>query len=117
MIRTFNDKQTQKLFEGENPRKFSAFRYQAERKLHMLDMAVTLDFLRSPLGNRLEALSGDRQGQYSIRINQQWRLFCCWVEPRNKQLNHESLRKFLAHLAKINMLSSPIRRPREVNFH
>jgi proteic killer suppression protein len=74
IIRTFNNKQAQTLFEGENPRKFSAFQYQAERKLHMLhmlDMAVTLDFLRSPPGNRLEALSGDRQGQYSIRINQQ----------------------------------------------
>jgi proteic killer suppression protein len=60
MIRTFHDKQTQKLFEGGSPRKFNAFRHQAERKLQMLDMAVTLDFLRSPPGNRLEALLGDR---------------------------------------------------------
>lgn len=46
----------------------------------MLDMATTLDFLRSPPGNRLEVLSGDRQGQYSIRVNQQWRLCFRWAE-------------------------------------
>lgn len=80
MIKTFADKQTQKLFEGGNPRKFRAFQRQAERKLQLLDMAVTLDFLRSPPGNRLEALAGDRQGQHSIRINQQWRLCFCWNE-------------------------------------
>ncbi|MFT5116838.1 MAG: proteic killer suppression protein [Kiritimatiellia bacterium] len=80
MIRTFHDKQTQKLFEGQIPRKFNAFRHQAERKLQMLDIAVTLDFLRSPPGNRLEALLGDRQDQYSMRINQQWRLCFRWVE-------------------------------------
>lgn len=80
MIKTFADKQTQKLFEGGSPRKFSAFQRQAERKLQMLDMAVTLDFLRSPPGNRLEALSGDRLGQHSIRINQQWRLCFRWIE-------------------------------------
>ena len=80
MIKTFADKQTQKLFEGGIPRQFSSFQRQAERKLQMLDMAVTLDFLRSPPGNRLEALSGDRLGQHSIRINQQWRLCFRWVE-------------------------------------
>jgi proteic killer suppression protein len=80
MIRTFNDKQTQILFEGESPRKFRAFQRQAERKLHMLDMAVTLDFLRSPPGNRLELLLGDRQDQFSIRVNQQWRLCFRWAE-------------------------------------
>lgn len=80
MIKTFADKQTQKLFEGESPRKYRAFQQQAERKLQMLDMAVTLDFLRSPPGNRLEALSGDREGQHSIRINQQWRLCFRWVD-------------------------------------
>ena len=51
-----------------------AFRASAERKLQMLDSATSIDFLRSPPGNRLEALSGDRQGQYSIRINNQWRV-------------------------------------------
>jgi len=80
MIKSFADKQTQKLFAGGNPRKFRAFQQQAERKLQLLDMAATLDFLRSPPGNRLEALSGNRQGQYSIRINQQWRLCFRWCE-------------------------------------
>ena len=80
MIKTFADKQTQKLFEGESPRQFRAFQPQAERKLQLLDMAATLDFLRSPPGNRLEALSGSRQGQHSIRINQQWRLCFRWFE-------------------------------------
>ena len=51
----------------------------AERKLAQLDVAVTLDFLRSPPGNRLEPLTGDRQGQHSIRINDQWRLCFSWT--------------------------------------
>jgi proteic killer suppression protein len=78
MIKTFADKHTQRLFEGESPRRFRAFQRQAERKLQMLDAAATLDFLRSPPGNRLEALSGNRKGQHSIRINQQWRLCFRW---------------------------------------
>ena len=80
MIKAFADKQTEKLFEGGNPRKFRPFQQQAERKLQLLDMAATLDFLRSPPGNRLEALVGDRQGQHSIRINHQLRLCFRWEE-------------------------------------
>ncbi|AEC18684.1 plasmid maintenance system killer [Pusillimonas sp. T7-7] len=52
----------------------------AERKLQMLDSANTLDFLRSPPGNRLEALKGNRTGQHSIRINNQWRICFIWDE-------------------------------------
>ena len=78
MIKTFADKHTQRLFGGESPRRFRAFQRQTERKLQMLDAAATLDFLRSPPGNRLEALSGNRKGQHSIRINQQWRLCFRW---------------------------------------
>ncbi len=78
MIKTFADKHTQRLFEGESPRRFRAFQRQTERKLQMLDAAATLDFLRSPPGNRLAALSGNRKGQHSIRINQQWRLCFRW---------------------------------------
>lgn len=74
MIQTFNCKHTQSLYEGKCPLRFMAFRASAERKLQMLDSATSIDFLRSPPGNRLEALSGDRQGQYSIRINNQWRV-------------------------------------------
>ena len=52
----------------------------AERKLAQLDAALTLDFLRAPPGNRLEALKGNRAGQYSIRINDQWRVCVVWTE-------------------------------------
>ncbi|HPQ96546.1 MAG TPA: type II toxin-antitoxin system RelE/ParE family toxin [Thiolinea sp.] len=80
MIRSFKCKHTQALFEGENPRPFRAIKAAAERKLQMLNAAVTLDFLRSPPGNRLEALRGEREGQYSIRINQQWRVCFVWSD-------------------------------------
>jgi len=78
MIKSFSDKNTQKLFEGGSPRPFRSIQRQAERKLQLLDMAATIDFLRSPPGNRLEALGGDRAGQHSIRINQQWRICFRW---------------------------------------
>lgn len=71
---TFGNKDTKALYEGCDPKAFRAFQAQAERKLQMLDSATTVEFLRSPPGNRLELLSGDRNGQYSIRINQQYRL-------------------------------------------
>jgi len=80
MIQSFQCKHTQSLFEGENPRQFRAFRNVAIRKLTQLDAAQTLEFLRSPPGNRLEALKGDREGQYSIRINNQFRLCFIWTE-------------------------------------
>lgn len=74
MIKTFRCKKTQALFEGRCPRQWLAVRMVAERKLAQLDAAATLEFLRSPPGNRLEMLKGDRAGTYSIRINDQWRL-------------------------------------------
>jgi proteic killer suppression protein len=74
MIRTFRCKKTQALFEGCCPRQWLAIRKVAERKLAQLDAAVTLEFLRAPPGNRLEARKGDRAGFHSIRINDQWRL-------------------------------------------
>jgi proteic killer suppression protein len=74
VIRTFRCKDTKSLFAGRCPRRFTGFRAQAERKLIMLHSAATLDFLQSPPGNRLEKLTGDRAGEWSIRINQQWRL-------------------------------------------
>jgi toxin HigB-1 len=74
MIKSFRCKYTEKLFSGEAPKQFRAFKAQAERKLQLLDSAETLEFLRSPPGNRLEALHRDREGQYSIRINDQWRI-------------------------------------------
>jgi proteic killer suppression protein len=74
MIKSFNCKDTQALFEGGSPRRFRTIQAVAERKLTQLDAAATLDFLRAPPGNRLEALRGDRKGQWSIRVNDQWRI-------------------------------------------
>ena len=75
MITSFNCKDTERLYRGVYPRRFRTIREQAERKLTMLDAAETTEFLKSPPGNRLEELGGDRRGQWSIRINQQWRIF------------------------------------------
>jgi proteic killer suppression protein len=82
MIRTFHSKDAQALFEGKCPRRFKAIARVAERKLQMLDDAYALEDLRVPPGNRLEALHGRRKGQWSIRINDQWRL-CFRFEAGN----------------------------------
>ena len=74
MITSFRCKDTARLFGGGNPRRFRAIKTQAERKLAMIDAAATIEFLRSPPGNRLERLRGDRVGQWSVRINAQWRV-------------------------------------------
>jgi len=78
MIQSFNCKDTQALYEGKSPRKFKAFLAVAERKLAQLEAAQTLEFLKSSPGNHLEALKGDRKGQHSIRINDQWRICFVW---------------------------------------
>lgn len=78
MILSFRCADTQALFETGKHRRFSAVAQVATRKLAQLDAAETLDFLRSPPGNRLEALKGDRTGSYSIRINDQFRLCFRW---------------------------------------
>jgi len=80
VIQSFRCRHTRALFEGGNPRPFRAIRAGAERKLQLLDSAQTLDFLRSPPGNRLEALRGNRAGQHSIRINDQWRVCFVWTD-------------------------------------
>lgn len=80
MIRSFKCRDTQRLFEGQRPRAFRAFERVAIRKLTMLEAATTLEFLRSPPGNRLEALKGNRAGQHSIRINQQYRICFIWTD-------------------------------------
>lgn len=75
MIKSFSNKTTAAVFADERVRQFPNDILQtARRKLHMLDKAERLEDLRSPPGNRLETLSGDRSGQWSIRINQQWRI-------------------------------------------
>lgn len=78
MIRGFRDKKTEGFFSGEAVKEFSSFKKAAERKLTMLDSASDLKDLVSPPGNRLEKLRGDRAGQYSIRINDQWRICFVW---------------------------------------
>ena len=79
MIRSFKDRKTENFFGGDNVRQFSGFRKAAERKLVMLDSAVKLGDLAASPGNRLEKLSGDRAGQYSIRINDQYRICFAWT--------------------------------------
>jgi proteic killer suppression protein len=74
MIEAFKCKDTEAVFNDKCPPRFLAFRPQAERKLLMLHKATALKDLRSPPGNGLEALEGDRKGQWSIRINKQWRI-------------------------------------------
>ena len=78
MIRSFGDKDTAKFASGETVRRFQSFERAAYRKIKYLMAAVTLEDLRSPPGNRLETLSGDRAGQHSIRINDQWRICFIW---------------------------------------
>ena len=80
MIRSFRCADTEALFATGKSRRFAHIRSVAERKLTQAHAAATLDSLRVPPGNRLEALSGDRQGQHSIRINDQWRLCFVWSE-------------------------------------
>lgn len=79
-IISFKCQETQRLFTSGKTRQFASIQSVAERKLAQLDAAAMLAFLRSPPGNRLEALSGDRQGQHSIRINDQWRVCFVWAE-------------------------------------
>ena len=79
MLRSFQDTTTQRVFLRERVKKPSlAVQRAALRKLIILDAAESLDDLRVPPGNRLEKLVGDRAGQYSIRINQQWRICFRW---------------------------------------
>ena len=81
MIRSFGDKLTRTVFERFYVKAFSPdLQRAALRKLEILNAAVSLDDLRVPPGNRLEKLSGDREGQYSIRINNQYRVCFNWKE-------------------------------------
>jgi proteic killer suppression protein len=79
MIRSFKCRETERIWQGESSRKFpSNIQNRALRKLRQLDAAATVEDLRSPPGNRFEALKGDRAGQTSIRINDQWRTCFRW---------------------------------------
>jgi proteic killer suppression protein len=79
LIKSFHDKRTAVIFAGLPARGVAADIVKRVRmKLVLLDAAATLEFLRSPPGNRLEMLKGDRAGQYSIRVNDQWRICFSW---------------------------------------
>lgn len=80
MIHSFACIDTESLFAQKRVRKFHQIERVARRKLNMLHAATELSDLKIPPGNRLEALSGNRQGQYSIRINDQWRICFVWAE-------------------------------------
>jgi proteic killer suppression protein len=81
MIRSFKSKEAEKIFNRERSSKLPPDIQQvALRKLRMLNRAVTLQDLRVPPANRLEKLSGDRTGQHSIRINEQWRICFEWID-------------------------------------
>ena len=79
MIKGFRCQDTRKLFETGKSTRFGSILKVATRKLTQLEAAATLEFLRSPPGNRLEALKGDREGQFSIRVNDQWRICFRWT--------------------------------------
>lgn len=88
MIKTFHGKETEKIWQGNRSRRLPQnIQAVARRKLRMLNNARNLTDLRIPPANRLERLSGDRTGQYSIRINDQWRI--CFVWKRSDAFNVE----------------------------
>ena len=80
MIKSFKCKHTEKLFNKKFVRKFSGIERRARIKLDRIDVALTLGVLAALPGNRFEALAGDRKGQYSIRINDQYRVCFKWEE-------------------------------------
>ena len=90
MIVSYRDSKTRRFANGERIRQFSSFARQAEIRLDRLDAAASLKDLEALPGNRLEALKGDRQGQYSIRINDQWPICFEWpdgsVGPANVEI-------------------------------
>jgi toxin HigB-1 len=79
MIRSFRSRDTETLFRLEVSKRFAQIERQALRKLVQLDLAASLEDMRPPPGNRLEALKGDRKGQWSVRINDQFRICFRWT--------------------------------------
>jgi proteic killer suppression protein len=78
VIKSFGDRDTRALYQGQRVRRFDGFRDQAEKRLQILRRARSLEDLRGLPSNRLEALAGDRAGEFSIRINRQWRICFRW---------------------------------------
>jgi proteic killer suppression protein len=86
---TYRDKRTERFANGERVKEFQAFEQQAKKRLRILLDSVSLNGLMLLPSNRFEALGGDRRGQYSIRINQQWRICFEWSEETAKPFNIE----------------------------
>jgi len=80
MIKSFKCKDTEKLFSDIDVKKFRGISRKARIKLELLNATVSLEGLKVPPGNRLEALKGNRKGQYSIRVDSQWRVCFKWVD-------------------------------------
>ena len=89
MIVSFRDKRTRDFAEGKHVKAFSGFSRQAEQKLDQLEAAISLKDLAVLPGNRFEALKGDRRGQYSVRINDQWRICFEWPDRSPGPVNVE----------------------------
>ena len=89
MIRSYGDRDTERLAEGEKVRQWEPFRQQAEKRLRILDAAGSLGDLAALNSNRLEALKGTRKGQYSIRVNNQWRICFNWPKDEPGPTNVE----------------------------
>ena len=89
MIVSFRDKRTREFANGRYVKAFAGFSRQAEMKLDQLDAAVSLQDLAALPGNRFEALKGDRKGQYSVRINDQWRICFEWPAGSSGPINVE----------------------------
>lgn len=81
MIESFRDREAERIFHRERSKRFGSIERLAFRKLRAINAARLLSDLKQPPGNRLEPLHGDRTGQYSIRINVQWRICFEWREP------------------------------------
>ncbi len=85
----YRDKRTARFANGERVREFQAFKDQAERRLDLLEAAVNRNDLMQMRSNHFEALRGDRRGQFSIRINQQWRICFEWPDGHERPFNIE----------------------------
>jgi proteic killer suppression protein len=89
MIQSYRDRRTKEFAEGKRVREFEGFRRQAEKRLNILDAATGLPDLQALPSNALESMKGDRKGQYSIRINMQWRICFEWPEGQSGPSNVE----------------------------
>jgi proteic killer suppression protein len=89
MLLSYRDQRTRDFADGKRVKAFDGIAHKASMKLDQLDSAITLEDLAALPGNRLEALKGDRKGQYSMRINDQWRICCEWPRGSRGPINVE----------------------------